>query len=86
MSADCRNAEKLHEAAAISRKICERILDKYGLTAADVYLEDSRKFLSIIENEICTPEDAGYVKNEDIVNDLCDEADEGTITWCDENG
>ena len=86
LSADCGNAEKLHEAAVISRKICEKILDKYGLTAADVYLEDSRKFLSIIENETCTPEDAGYVKSQDILNDLCDAAEDDTLTWCDENG
>lgn len=83
---DCTAAVILRETAAASRKNCEKILGEYGLTAADVYLEDRKKFFPIIENEICLPEDAGYVKSEDIVNDLCDAAEDDTLTWCDKNG
>lgn len=86
LPSDSTNIVILRETAAASRKNCERILDQYGLTAEDAYIVDSEKLHRLAENEICLPEDAGYVKSEEILNDLCDAAEDDTLTWCDENG
>lgn len=86
LSSDCTAAVILRETAAASRKNCEKILDQYGLNAEDAYFVDSEKLHRLADNEICLPEDAGYVKSEDILNDLCDAAEDDTLTWCDENG
>ena len=86
MPTDCANAEKLRETAAASREICEKILDHYGLTAEDAYIVDSEKLFHLADNEICSPEEAGYFTSEDIAGDLCDAVADCILEWCGENG
>lgn len=72
----CNMAEKLpatkshtviKERADTSKYVCEHILEKYGLSAEDMVNLNSEKVFSLLDEDVISPEEAGYVAYDQVV-------------------
>lgn len=66
----------LLDLSAQSREVCENLLDSYGLTLDDMKEFDTDRIFELLDEDVISPEDAGYMGREEItagfVHDLMD--------------
>ena len=67
---------RLLDLSARSREVCENLLDSYGLTLDDMKEFDTDRIFELLDEDVTTPENAGYMGREEMtagfVHDLMD--------------
>ena len=77
-----RGNKNLSVLAKKTEKIADKMFRSWGIPASYLYTGDSDMLAALMENELITPEDAGYYPGDD--EDECD-GDCGSFCFCEED-
>ena len=77
-----RGNKNLSVLAKKTEKIADKMFRSWGIPASYLYTGDSDMLAALMENELITPEDAGYYSGDD--EDECD-GDCGSCCFCEED-
>ena len=76
----------LRKQASESRIVCENLLKSHGITIADISEFDPEKVFSILDEDVISPEEGGYIGLDQVIEAFGQEAADYLTDWRFSNG